>query len=161
MKRTIYILLLISYSLYACTEETTYVYEVDTVNAIGNSGDKNTPKSTLEFISIAYADVFGTSITQNQLVNLSTSYASFGDKKVIEELIVSNFLNRPNAQIPATPSVNGDTAAFITSAYKKFYNREPNPFESYFWLDLFRRSATANPGTMYYALMTSDEYRFY
>jgi hypothetical protein len=147
--------------LASCTTDKNYQYEVDPVNVSSNDGEKNTAKTTTEFISIAYSDLYGTSISQTKLVNLSLAYASFGDLKVIEERIVRNFLNDPAVVVPAQPSVNGDTTAFIKNCYRKFYNRDPNEFETYHWKDLIRTNTSVTPATIYFTMMTSDEYRFY
>jgi hypothetical protein len=63
--------------------------------------------------------------------------------------------------LPAQISVNGDTSLFIENAYKKFYNRNPNEFEKYTWLQMIRGDANITPATVYFSMMTSDEYRFY
>ena len=155
-------LFLISLMLFfACTTAKKYEYEVDPVTVSQNSGDKTTQKTTSEFISIAYADLFGIQIPQTRLVNLSIAYSSFGDQKVIEDRIIRNFVNDTLAIIPDSVVINNDTAAFITKAYKKFFNREASEFEKYTWKNAIRQDASISPLTVYYTLMTSDEYRFY
>jgi hypothetical protein len=148
-------------STFACTTEKEYQYEVYSVTTGKNAGDKSNRKSTTEFISIAYADLFGTYIPQSKLINLSIAYSSFGDYKVIEERIIKNFLNDSNVAIPQTPSVNGDTLLFISNTYKKFYNRDADEFEKHYWKELIRTNSMVTPAIIYYAMMTSDEYRFY
>ncbi|REJ80936.1 MAG: hypothetical protein DWQ44_04250 [Bacteroidetes bacterium] len=147
--------------ILSCTKEKKYQYEVDPVSVSQSISDKTNQKSSAEFISIAYADLFGTSIPQTKLVNLSIAYSSFGDLKLIEDRIIRSFLNDTSAQIPVTPAVNGDTALFIRNTYIKFYNREPGEFEQQQWINLIRNNSAVNPTTIYYAIMTSDEYRFY
>ena len=159
MKQLIF--LLIGLAFFSCTEEKKYQYGLDPVDVTQSGGQKTNQKSTTEFISIAYSDLYGTIIPQTKLVNLSVAYSSFGDLKVIEKRIIANFLNDTTIQLPITPAVNGDTMLFITNTYKKFYNREPNEFEKYKWQDLVRNNASVTPTTIYFALMTSDEYRFY
>jgi hypothetical protein len=146
---------------FSCSPEKKYQYEVNPVTISKTGSEKNNHKSTTEFISIAYSDLFGASIPQSKLINLSVAYNSFGDLKVIEERIIKNLLNDSSLVLPSTPSVNGDTTLFIDNCYKKFYNREPDEFEKYYWITLLRNDYSVSPGTVYYALMTSDEYRFY
>jgi hypothetical protein len=160
MKFSIYIITIFIFVL-SCTEEKKYQYEVVPVTVSKNNGEKNNRKSTTEFISIAYSDLFGTSIPQSRLINLSIAYSSFGDLKVIEERIIKNLLNDSNVVIPNTPSVGGDTILFVSNTYKKFFNREPNEFEKHYWIELIRNNSDVNPSSIYYAMMTSDEYRFY
>ena len=145
----------------SCTKDKKYQYEVEDVTVQQDGTEKTKQKSTTEFISISYADLFGTNIPQSKLVNLSVAYSSFGDLKVIEQKIISNFINDTNAIVPALPSVNGDTALFIVNTYKKFYNRQPNEFEKHFWKEQIRTNSNIHPSTIYFAMMTSDEYRFF
>ncbi len=159
MKRILFFFTILAYC--SCTEEKKYQYGIDPVDVSQNSGTKTNQKSTTEFISIAYADLYGTTIPQSKLVNLSVAYASFGDLKLIEQRIIANLLNDTTIHLPSTPALNGDTILFITNAYKKFYNREPNEFEKYKWRDLIRIDSNCTPTTIYFAMMTSDEYRFY
>ena len=161
MKKTtvIFFLLLIAFS--SCVKEKQYQYEVNPVTLPENTSGKTNQKSTVEFISIAYTDLFNTTIPQSKLINLSVAYSSFGDLKVIEERIIRNFLNDPTVSIPASISVSGDTALFITNSYKKFYNREPSELEKYYWKQLIKTNPAVSPLLVYYGLMTSDEYRFY
>ena len=152
---------LICLFLFSCTEEKQYQYEVNAVTTGLDNSNKTHRKSTTEFIAIAYSDLFGTNIPQSKLINLSVTYSSFGDLQVIEERIISNFLNDSTVVIPALPSVNGDTIQFIINSYKKFYNRNPTSVEKEFWKNTIRSDASATPLTIYFAMMTSDEYRFY
>jgi hypothetical protein len=157
---TLLIALIITFT--ACTEEKEYQYEVNDVKVSQEGTEKTNRKSTSEFISIAYSDLYGTAIPQTKLVNLSIAYSSFGDLNVIEERIISNFLNDTgNIQLPPSISVNGDTSQFIVNTYRKFYNRNPNEFEKYKWMEMIRNDISITPATMYFVFMTSDEYRFY
>lgn len=160
MKKLIVISSLLVF-LFACTKEKQYQYEVNTVDVNNGSGIKGNQKSTLEFISIAYADLFNTTISQSKLVNLSVAYNSFGDKKIIEDRIIRNLLNTSGVNIPTSVSVNGDTSQFIINCYQKFYNRAPNELEKYYWKRLLATNTNVTPMIVYYSMMTSDEYRFY
>jgi hypothetical protein len=159
MKRILFILLTLAF--FSCTEEKKYQYGIEPVDVNQGGGQKTNQKSTTEFISIAYSDLYGSVIPQTKLVNLSVAYSSFGDLKVIEKRIIANFLNDTTIHLPSTPAVNGDTTLFITNAYKKFFNREPNEFEKFKWRELISTNTSVTPMTIYFALMTSDEYRFY
>ena len=145
----------------ACTKEKSYVYEVNNVNVQQPGGVKGTAKSTTEFISIAYADLFGTTISNDDLVELFTAYSSFGDKKLIEGRIIRSFLDKPGLQIPSKQNMRNDIPLFINNSYKKFYNREPNEFEKYYIKSLLQADTTITPAMLYYSFMTTNEYRYY
>lgn len=159
MKKVILFLSLVLF--FSCKKEKQYQYEVDPVNVSDGSGDKPNQKSTIEFISISYTDLFNTTIPQSKLINLSVAYSSFGDLKVIEDRIIRNLLNTPGVNIPSSVSVNGDTTQFIVNCYRKFYNRDPNELEKFFWKKSIATNTSVTPMIVYYTMMTSDEYRFY
>src|SRR6478672_2151448 len=96
-KYTRIILLLVLPFAFACKKETksSYIYEVEPVSVKKDGGNKQNQKTTTEFISIAYSDIFGSTITNTKLVNLSLAYDAFGDKKFIEDLIIRNYLSTP------------------------------------------------------------------
>lgn len=145
----------------SCTKEKDYIYEVNTVQVHSTGGGKNTAKTSAEFITIAYADLFGTQIPQQGLLRLSVLYDAMGDKKLMEDRILLNMLSQSNVQIPSVPHVNGDTAAFIQQTYRKLYNRDADAFEVYYLKEQIRLNPAFTPRVIWYALMTSDEYRYY
>ncbi len=145
----------------ACEKETAYLYEVNTVSVQQSGSIKSNAKSTTEFITIAWADLFGAQIPQQELVKLNTVYSAFGDKKLMEDRILLNMLNKPGNLIPAAPHVNGDTLFFIQNTYKKLYNRDPDAFETFYLKEQIRLNPTISATLLWYALMSSDEYRYY
>jgi hypothetical protein len=147
----------------SCKKEapTTYIYGVNGVGVTQDGVSKPNVKSTIEFISIAYSDLFGNTINQATLTDLATAYVSFADRKLIEDMIIRNFLNAQGVDIPTLTEMNADVPAFIINSYKKFYNREPNEFELWQMENLIASDAAITPELVYYAFMTSNEYRYY
>ena len=158
MKATIIFFLAIT--IVSCKKEKTILYGLDDVTLAQENGVKDNIKNTTEFVSIGYADLTGSNISQSDLVILNTLYNAFGDKKMIEERIILNLIDYSGVNISVTPSVSGDTLAFIVNTYKKLYNRDPNAFEQYYFKESIRINSLT-PKLIYYALMTADEYRFY
>lgn len=158
----IYHLLFISlFFVIGCTKEKTFVYDVNTITVTPDNGDKANAKTTTEFISIAYSDLFGNTISQDKLFKLNIAYTSFGDKKLIEDRIIRNFLNDPNVIIPGNQAMRDDIPEFISSAYKKFFNRLPDEFEKYYLVNMIQTDTNIKPEDIYYAMMTATEYRYY
>lgn len=143
----------------ACKKE--YIFGVDDVDVVQNSASKNNVKTTTEFVSIAYSDIFGTTIPQTYLTKLSLAYLAFGDKKLVEDIIIKNMLNAPGVQLPTQQSMLADVDLFINNTYKKFYNRTPSEFEVWKMKQLIQADPTITPELVYYAFLTSDEYRYY
>jgi len=148
--------------LFSCKKEKNVIYKLDDVTIEQNSANKDHLKSTTEFISIAYSDIFGTVISTNKLADLTTIYKAFGDKKLIEQMVIKNFLNEPTIQIPQIDRSSMSTINnFVTDAYKKLYNRNPDEYELWFVTDLITKDDDLTAELVYYSLMTSNEYRYY
>lgn len=145
----------------SCKKETEYIYEVDPVTSRKDEINKGIPKSTVEFISIAYADLFGETIPQNSLGKLTLLYLSFGDKFLIEDMLIKNMLNSPSVSLPDDQSMRSDIPLFVKNAYLKLYNREPNELEAFTLQKFISDDTQITPELVYYSMMTSDEYRYY
>ncbi len=145
----------------SCKKDIDYVYDVNDVSVNQTGVAKPNVKSTLEFISIAYSDLFGTTIGAGELTKLSICYLAFGDKKFVEDLIIRNFLNKTGVIIPTQATMTADVSAFVKATYRKFYNRDPNEFEKWQVVNYINGNAAITPELVYYSFMTSDEYRYY
>lgn len=165
MKRISQYLLLafvgVVFTFSACKKENVYIYEVNDVDVAKPDADKPNVKSTTEFISIAYSDLFGTQISQAKLVNLQLVYAAFGDLKLMEEMIIKNFLNETGVDIPSSQEMRADVELFVEESYIKFYNRRPNEFEKWHVVNTINEDTELTPELIWYAMMTSNEYRYY
>ncbi|MEL6135606.1 MAG: hypothetical protein AAFR59_19780, partial [Bacteroidota bacterium] len=117
---------------FACTNqelEKVYVYEVNEVEVNQTGISKDNLKSDLEFLSLAYADLFGNTITEDQLNAMTIGYNALGDRTLIADIIVRNMLNDPEADVPTSQNMRADIDQFIADTYLKFYVREPGAYE--------------------------------
>lgn len=153
--------LLIALLASSCNKERRYIYQVQEQELYQNSNEKQTLKSTTQFISIAYSDLFGTSITNDELNKFDVALQAFGDKGVLQDMIVKSLINRSGVQVVTANAMRADIPAFIEGAYLRFYNRKPNEFEAWKMKDLIEKNADITPVMVYYSLMTSEEYRYY
>lgn len=145
----------------SCKKEENYIYEVNDVKVLQDKGDKVNVKSQTEFIAIAFADVFGTGIDRNSLELLLAPYQAFGDQKLIEQMIIKSFLNVPGAEVPTKAEMDADPTKFITDAYVKFLARKPDEFELWHFEKTFAEDPSITPDMFYFAMLTSNEYRYY
>lgn len=145
----------------SCQKEKNIIYDVNDVNVNRPEGNKDYVKSLAEFISIAYTDLFGTSISQAQLQTLAVPYSGFGDLKLIEDLIIKNFLNDANVIVPSNAAMRENVDQFLLDSYQKFLNRNPNEFELWHMKNVIDENAEITPELVYYAIMISNEYRYY
>lgn len=142
-------------------DEQQVVYHVNPEKVYQNAAEKRSLKSESEFISIAYSDLFGNAISYNELQKIQDPYLSFGDKSLIVDLIIRNFLSKPNVDIPTDAAMRSNVASFVTDAYLKIYNRKPNEFEQWKMEQLINTDNAITAELIYYALLTSNEYRYY
>tara|TARA_B110000459_G_scaffold123943_1_gene136283 strand:+ start:122 stop:604 length:483 start_codon:yes stop_codon:yes gene_type:complete len=148
--------------LFSCKKEKKVTYHLNDVNITQNSANKDHLKSTTEFISIAYSDIFGTVITNDKLSDLSAMYMAFGDKKLIEEMVIKNFLNEPTTHIPTIDRTSESTIQnFVADRYKKLFNRTPDEYELWFVTDMIQKDTSITAELIYFSLMTANEYRYY
>jgi hypothetical protein len=147
--------------LFSCKKEKNVKYQLNDVTIENNRANKDHLKSTTEFISIAYSDIFGTVISINKLADLTKIYKAFGDKKLIEQMVIKNFLNEPN-QIPQIDRSSTSTInSFVQNAYTKLYNRTPDEYELWFVADMITKDNDLTSELIYFSLMTANEYRYY
>jgi len=160
MKKVIFLFSILM--LFSCKKEKKVTYHVNNVNITQNSANKDHLKSTIEFISIAYSDIFGTVISTNKLAELSQIYKAFGDKKLIEQMVIKNFLNEPSIQIAQIDRSSESTIQnFVTDGYKKLFNRTPDEYELWFVTDMIQKDTALTAELIYFSLMTANEYRYY
>lgn len=160
LTRYVWTILFIAFAS-GCKKETQYVYDVNPVTVEQEGGIKRHPKTTTEFISIAYNDLFGASISNADLQKLNVAYSAFGDRKLIEDMIIKNFLNDVSITLPTKAQMQNDVSKFVNDTYKKLYNRLPNEYEKYYVVKVINADATITPALVYYAMMTANEYRYY
>ncbi|MEC7863513.1 MAG: hypothetical protein VYB55_00435 [Bacteroidota bacterium] len=159
MKKVIFLFSMLI--LFSCKKEK-QVFQVHNVNIEQNSANKNHLKSTTEFLSIAYFHIFETPIPTPRLSDLSVLHSSFGDKKLIEQMTIKNFLNDDGIQISSIDRSSIITkTTFVRETYKKLYNRIPEEYELWFILNMIEKDADLTAEIIYFSLMTADEYRYY
>ena len=162
MRKLIYILIGICFFSSCKKENPTHIFGVTDVVVTQSSVDKNRLKTDVEFVSIAYADIFGASISQGELENVSVTYKSFGDKSLVIEMIIRKFIMNEGNNIPIIDrSSTSTTEVFVKDIYKKIYNREPSAFEKWYLSDLIKNESSITSEMVYYSLMTATEYRYY
>ena len=143
-------------------QSTDYDYKINDVTIRKQSANgKPNIKSTQEFISIAYFDLFESNISQTQLTKLNTIYSAFGDRKLIEDMIIKNFLNNGMLVIPTNTQMRADIKTFVNNCYKKFYTRKPTTSEQTEIMTQITSNTNITPVMVYYSFLTSNEYRHY
>ena len=149
---------LIALVLASCSNEV--VYDVGTLEP-SNEGNKTELKDDLQFMSIAYRDLFGEEVPPDVLSTMRKAYISFGDKELIIDEIVQTMLVSPDLDLPSDAAIAADRSAFISDTYRKFLLRDPSDFELAFWESQLMEQTDLTAKDVYYVFMTCQEYKYY
>jgi hypothetical protein len=163
MRKQVFIIAIgVSLLIASCKKEVQTVYQVQNQVLYQNSSQKTNLKTTNQFISIAYNDLYNTSISTTQLNNLNTCLEAFGDQATMEDIIVKNLLANGGVSIPDSATMMADIPTFINQTYIRFYNRQPTAQELWKMQSLILQPGNhLNPQMIYYSVLTSTEYRYY
>jgi hypothetical protein len=145
----------------ACKPKTTYLYEVEDQQLSFPGGYKGKAKTDIEFISLVYSDLYGRPISQAVLTDLTDIYNANGDKNLATEMIVRGFLNDSQLAIPTNQQMRANPEAFVQECYQRFYLRKPTAYERWFLANEISKQTNLTPQLVYYAFVTSTEYKFY
>ncbi len=154
------LILLLGVSLSACKKEQVDVFVVDPVS-VKQSGNKQNLKSDLQFLSIAYTDLFGNQISNRDLQALMAGYNSIGDKQVIIDRIVRKMLTNSGIDRPSSAEMRDDIESFVKASFQRFFVREPSEMEVWYFTSVIEKNPDIQPEEIYYVLMSSEEYRYF
>lgn len=145
----------------SCKKEQERVYELNTINARSFSGLKDKPKTKEQYIAILYTNLFQTALSGNQLVQIINSMESIGDKELAREVVISNFMNRPEIILPSNDFMRNETDAFLNETYERFFVRQATEAERQWFKNFLQSNPQISPELVYYAFALSNEYLFY
>lgn len=137
------------------------IYEVTPVSVYASNAEKTKQKSPEHFISILYSNLTNKSIPGDDLNNLSELSLSFGDKELMNRILLENMLADPEINVPSNEEMRSNTEKFVQETYLKFFLRNPTTYEAYFFKDLIDHDDAINSEAVYAAFAQSNEYLFY
>lgn len=158
-RKTIFFLILTIY-LSSCKKDDP-IYEINQINASSYNANKNKLKSSSQYISILYANLFQKALAPNELVEITRCIESVGDKELVHEVIISNFMNKEGVIIPSDSLMRADLDLFIEETYKKFFVRDITQAEREFFLNFFNSHPNISAEMVYTAFSLSNEYQYY
>ncbi len=139
-------------------------YEVVNTNSYGDNLNKDKSKSNIEFHSILSTNLFQKPSSINELSRTDRVIQSCGDKTLINEVIISNYMNSASVKLPSRQMMVDSTDRFIEDTYIRFFIRRPTQAERT-WFKNFINANKSNPNfrpeLVYTAFAASDEYMFY
>ena len=167
--RLLFLFLLLTTGL-SCKKEITTIREVVPDNYIyGINGDtlyqsnveKTKQKSSEQYLSILYANLFQSTIPPSDLAQLSELRLASGDKQLIDELVLNNYINGGGAIIPSDAEMRADIGQFIENTYIRFFLRLPSPYEVYELREMIESDLELTPELIYQGFALANEYQFY
>jgi len=145
--------------LFACQKE--YIYDVNLENIQLPNAGKTKLKTEDQYIAILYANLFQTAISPNELVDVNRCIESIGDKELVHEVIISNFMNKPDVIIPTDSLMRIDIDTFMFNTYERFLVREMTEAERTYWNIYINSTPQVTPELVYFSFALSNEYLYY
>lgn len=145
----------------SCRKDQDILYQVTDTGLYPTVPGKNKLKSESQYISILYANLFQKALSSNKLVEITNVIASVGDKELIHEVIISNFMNEPDIIFPSNATMRKDIDKFIEETYKRFLVRKPTELEKTYFRNYINSNSNVTPELVYFAFSLSNEYLFY
>ena len=159
IRKIIFFLILIIF-LNSCKKDDP-IYEINQINASSYNANKNKLKTPSQYISILYANLFQKALSPNELVEITRCIESVGDKQIVHEVIISNFMNKEGVSIPSDSLMREDLNLFLEETYKRFYVRDITEAEREYFLNFFASHPNVSSEMVYMAFSLSNEYQFY
>ncbi len=160
MKKLLYAFIALAL-LSSCQSEDKYVYELNAVEVLPANANKNKEKTIEQFISILYANLFQKALSADDMVEIRKLIESIGDKEVAYEILISNYMNRPDVILPRNEDMRADLDAFLEETYKRFFIRIPSQAEKAFLKNMIESDPNITAEMVYFSFALSEEYRFY
>jgi hypothetical protein len=146
--------------LQACRKEND-IFELETPLLAADNSSKTKLKTNEQFINILYTRLFQTAPTEDYLSALSTILTSIGDQLLAREVVIANFFNSPDVQLPGNEEMRSNIGDFVDETYKNFYLRLPGAAEKAWVTRFIETQPDFTPELVYFAFALSNEYLYY
>jgi len=160
MKQYKYILILFSLFII-CSCQKDDLYDINTEDIQLPNAGKTKLKTEDQYIAILYANLFQTAISPSELVDINKCIESIGDKELVHEVIISNFMNKPDVIIPPDSLMQANVDSFMVQTYERFLVREMTEAERTYWNVYINSTPQVTPELIYFSFALSNEYMFY
>jgi len=116
-------------ALVSCKKNDNTRYEVIDTSSYGDNLNKDKDKSNIEFHSILTTNLFQKPSSINELTRTDRVIQSCGDKTLINEVIISNYMNSNLVKLPSRKRMVDSTELFVQETYVRFFIRRPSEAE--------------------------------
>lgn len=148
----------------ACRKDKNTRYEIVETPSYGNNLNKDKDKTNIEFHSILTTNLFQKPSSINELTRTDRVIQSCGDKTLINEVIISNYMNSGMVKLPSRKMMTDSTERFVEETYIRFFIRRPTEAEKTWFINYInanKSNPNFSPELVYTAFSASDEYMFY
>lgn len=146
-------------SAVGCQKEK--LYEVNEETILPPNANKTKLKSDQQYIAILYANLFQTALSSDNLFEASECVQSIGDKDLVHEVLISNYMNSGGVILPSNEEMRSDIDGFITETYNRFLVRNPTEAERQFFKNYIGTHPNVKPELVYFSFALSNEYQYY
>lgn len=160
----IFILSIFSLLLMQCKKDKNTRYEIVETASYGDNLNKDKDKTNIEFHSILSTNLFQKPSSINELTRTDRVIQSCGDKTLINEVIISNYMNSNQVILPSRKRMVDSTERFVEETYIRFFIRRPTEAEKTWFINFInanKSNPSFRPELVYTAFSASDEYMFY
>jgi hypothetical protein len=145
----------------SCKKDVDLEYKVTPIDVIDDDLIKTKQKSPKQFTSILFTNIYNLAISVDFLIATERVIESVGDKYLVNEIIISNYMNSNDKVIPSDSFMRAEPDSFIVETYLKFYLRHPNQMELSFFKSYIEANPNITPELIYSSFVSSDEYLYY
>lgn len=150
---------LLVFSLSSCEKDK--LYEVNEETILAPNANKTKLKTDQQYIAILYANLFQTALSSDDLFEASECVQSIGDKNLVHEVLISNYMNKPGVILPTNQEMRADVDAFITETYNRFLVRNPTEAERQYFKNYINTHPNVRPELVYFSFGLCNEYQYY
>lgn len=162
MRKHLLLSVVIGLFFFSCkNKEVTHVFEVNNETVYLSNIEKTKQKTAEQFISILYTNLYNTPIPADELLLLAEFRRANGDKQLVDELILNNYVNSGAIDIPTDAGMRQNVDQFIIDTYVRFFLREPNAYEKRELKKQIEEDEGLSPALIFQAFALSNEYKYY
>lgn len=136
-------------------------YGLNNQHILPANAEKTKLKSPEQFVSILYANLFQTALSSADLYEVSQCIQSVGDKELVHEVLISNYMNDGAVELPSNEEMRSNIELFVIETYHRFLVREPSEAELQYFKNYISSNPNVNPEMVYFAFALSNEYQYY
>ncbi len=144
----------ISILFNGCEKET--IYDVNEETILPPNANKTKLKSDQQYIAILYANMFQTALSSNDLFEASECVQSIGDKDLVHEILISNYMNQAGVILPTDEEMRADIDVFLNETYNRFLVRNPSEAELQYFKNYINTNPNVTPELVYFSFALSN-----